>query len=554
MLDPDTLHQRVTSGEPAPLRAHAETLRSEAARLDAAREQVVAAAAVPTWTGLAASVFAARIDGLLGGVDTTRNLLTHAAGGFDEAAASAEDAIARGDAAIVPWRERDPALPEFVQQLLAAVVSTQLTGIASDHDARLAAVTAVMTGDGDELDLDALDEETREWVERGLERTEDWLADNGSSLGPLIPNTAATGDERGWIPQGLGYSDATGLLLQSYYTKDGDSTLALIDEAGGAEVNEVQLGDEEGAAPGHVGGVTVDGDHVYVSSGSRVYTYSLEELRNAPPGTRVDASTSSSVPAASYTAVADGKLYVGSHADGVMYVYVSDGDGGWVPELDGSGEPVSIDTPADVQGVVVRDGEFVFSTSHGRQNESALVVQDRESGERSDPYVLPNMSQGIVEIDGEIVTTYESGAEEFDDAGTGRGGWFWGVPDADGLWANPHMTRTPLDELGLDADEVEVEPATLQTAGAELAAAAELLRSVAGAIDGVRSTAAQLGDVPSAGPASTALNELVDLGTTSLQAGARAVDGVVDGLAATASDYAGTDDGVAGTFGGMLPW
>ena len=50
---------------------------------------------------------------------------------------------------------------------------------------------------GDEVDLDSLDEETRKWVEQGLEKNREWAEDSGSTFGPLIPNTAATGDDRG---------------------------------------------------------------------------------------------------------------------------------------------------------------------------------------------------------------------------------------------------------------------------------------------------------------------------------------------------------------------
>ncbi|GAB3086684.1 hypothetical protein [Nocardioides zeae] len=554
MLDPDLLHRRATTGDPAALRGYVEAIRAECTRLDGAREETATVAAIPGWTGMAAAHYAARAGGLVDGISTMRNVLGPAAGGMEAAAGSVETAVEAADAAIVPWRERG-ADPGGLEQLLAFAVSARLVGITSDHDARLAAVAAVLGGDGDEVDIDALDSDTREWVERGLDRTDAWLAGNGSGLGPLIPNTAATGDDRGWIPQGLGYSGATGLLLQSYYAKDGGSYLALVDEAGGTEVNELRLGDEDGEAPGHVGGVTVDDEAglVHVSSGGSVHTYSLQVLQDAPPGTRVDAVRSSRVAAASYTAFADGLLYVGSHDKNVLHVYRPDGNGGWTPQLDGSGDPVTIDTPDDVQGVVVRDGELVFSTSYGRQNESALVVQDRDTGERSEPYPLPNMSQGIVEVDGQIVTTYESGAEEFDDAGTGAFGWLWGVPDDDGLWASPHMTRTPLSELGLSADEVAVEPQSLVTAAARLGGVADTLRSVASAVAGVRTAAVQLGDVPSAGTASTRTNEVLERCVSLLQAGARATDEVAAGLEAVSSDLTGTDQGVATHLTGMQP-
>ena len=77
-------------------------------------------------------------------------------------------------------------------------------------------------------------------------------------------------------------------------------------------------------------------------------------------------------------------------------------------------------------------------------------MQDRDSGDRSEEFPLPNMSQGVVEVDGDLYVTYESGSDQFDTAGTGPFGWFLGAPDDDGLWASRTMTTIQLAYLELD--------------------------------------------------------------------------------------------------------
>jgi len=128
-----------------------------------------------------------------------------------------------------------------------------------------------------------------------------------------------------------------------------------------------------------------------------------------------------SVVGGAYSAIKDGKLYLGDFKANTMYVYEKDPSSGkWVQ----AGDPVK--TPDECQGVLVRDEGYVFSSSYGRDNGSSLIIQNRDDEtDRSDPYVLPNMSQGVVEVNGELGVTYESGAEKFDPAALD---WLWGSP------------------------------------------------------------------------------------------------------------------------------
>ena len=117
-------------------------------------------------------------------------------------------------------------------------------------------------------------------------------------------------------------------------------TLTVVDEITGNEVGEVQLGgdyrDEDGNLrsgdnPTHAGGVTVDGDNVYVTDNGTVFTYSLSDIRNGEAGgDPIDQSEApQSVDGGSYTAFKDGRLYSGDFENDWLYVYERDENGKW---------------------------------------------------------------------------------------------------------------------------------------------------------------------------------------------------------------------------------
>jgi len=200
---------------------------------------------------------------------------------------------------------------------------------------------------------------------------------------------------------------------------------------------------------------------------------------------------------------------------------------------------------------VVRDGELVFSTSPNRFDEGSLIVQDRDTGERSDPYTLPNMAEGVVEVDGNLVTTYESTARQYDDDGS-RFGWVPGVPDDDDLWANPFLTQTPLSALGLSAD-FDVQPGTLREAAHALDRPSSQLSSASSTVAGVQVPSSAFGDVPGAGKLAGALRTLLGAASDSLRSGSKAIALASDNLLDSARDYQRTDSVVGSAFGGLQP-
>ncbi|TQL69752.1 hypothetical protein FB381_3666 [Nocardioides albertanoniae] len=286
------------------------------------------------------------------------------------------------------------------------------------------------------------------WVDRGTARTETWLNRSGGSLGPLIPHIAATAvltglEDRGWVPQGLAFSPEAKLLLQGYHGDKLGSALALIDEPSGELINAVYLGGPKGSVAGPVdaGGVAVIGDEVFVcreGNPPRLYRYSLAQILHAEPlSTVFTVSSLVAIAAGSYLAAAKDLIYVGSHANNRLYKYIRKNDT-WQIKT-----PIGVRTPVGTQGVVIRDEEYVFSVSRGPAKRSKLVVQDRVTIRPRAVQWLPNLAEGVAEVDGEFVVTYQSGARRYSRGTSSRGQ----------AWPSTHMTRTPLARLGLEPRE-----------------------------------------------------------------------------------------------------
>jgi hypothetical protein len=160
------------------------------------------------------------------------------------------------------------------------------------------------------------------------------------------------------------------------------------------------------------------------------------------------------------------------------------------------------------------------------------------------------MAEGVVEVDGELVATYESGAGEYDHAKSSN--WLdglFGGNDDDELWASPFMTKTPLSALGLTPDgtsgELEAEPQSMTKAAAALGDPASTLKKQAGILEGVTLPAHLLGDVPSAGTFSSAVIGRVDPVTESTRTSSAGVELLADALEAASHRYVATDDHVS---------
>ncbi|MBA3781670.1 MAG: hypothetical protein H0X12_07440 [Nocardioides sp.] len=158
-------YQRLVSGDAAALRSAAETLESPMKQLDSARTEIADACITPVWIGSAANAFQDRALGLRQGVALTRAVIGRARGALETSASAYDLAVDNADYYIGFWRNR-PTLPPVIEELFARVVNARLLSVGVAYNGQLAGVSAVLTGE--DVDLDELDEDTREWVEKGL--------------------------------------------------------------------------------------------------------------------------------------------------------------------------------------------------------------------------------------------------------------------------------------------------------------------------------------------------------------------------------------------------
>lgn len=530
--DPEVLFGKLTSGDAARILAVADAATSARAKVDTAMTGMDdgLSTAVDGWRGPAASEFLGSARDLNAGAGVDHAALGRVLTTVVSAATAYAALETAAPAIIKPWRDRDPALDGAARNKLAFQVNVALAAAAQRYQSALVASLEGLrpTDEADPLD----------WFRR--------LILGNSVDGPVIPNTLASGDEDGeWIPQGLAYNKDADQLLVSYYSghSDTDSLLSVIDENSGEEVGNVRLGgvplpvpfSDIDTPPNHSGGVAVDGDNVWVTStegkNSYVYQYSMAEIQAAENGEEVPAVRKIPVGASSYATFADGKLWVGSFKEkgpGLLYGYDVNADGEIADE-----PSTTVSAPPQTQGVVVRDDEFVFSQSYGRNNLSSLITQSRDDplGLNRESTPLPNMAEGIAEVDGDILTLYESGAEEY----------------ANGSWPRDRFTRTPIEDL--TGEGYELDPAALTSAAGFFDTAGDALADAAGEVTSTQLVASVLGEVPAAAPYATAVTAYLTAIGKSLSARTEAVHGVADGLLDNASTYQLLEDSALNLFG-----
>ncbi len=236
-----------------------------------------------------------------------------------------------------------------------------------------------------------------------------------------------------YVSQGLGYAPSRDWLITSLSDDTwfpGPNILAVKVRATGTFVKKVVLKDTSGnALGGHMGGVSVAGGSVLVSTssgGRNLFRYSLASIASVSSGGSLRANGAYSVKASSYNTVAGSYLYVGSFDDRLTGTSTM-----WRYALTAAkaptGSPVAISTPTRVQGALVADGYYVFSTSYGRHCYSQLKFKRTSNGSYGRSVWLPPMSEGIVNVprgasgpaSDWVYVNFESGSDQYKD-GTRR--------------------------------------------------------------------------------------------------------------------------------------
>ncbi len=555
MSGPETLYAAMTSGDVGAVRA-AETEVDDAMRaVHDAIALVRYAADKPDWSSPSArtrfnmTAWATRAAAEIAYIRLNRAKLSLQQAG--DAYRAMTDVASE---VIGYWRREKGKVTDPVSLLLLrAAVMVELVSVRSQYDAQLDAAR-------DFLQTDPLTDQQEDWLENGLLRSMRRDLDGGHDPGPIIPGTLATGDDNhGWTPQGLGYDDKTGYLIQTGYNEHGQAVLSLVDPGTGELVQTVQLAGgkdaETGEAfppPDHAGGVAVHDGTVFVTSSSsppQVYQYPLSSIRSATPGDPVAPHGSpDNVRAGAYSTIVGDTMYVGTFDKsdpGDLYTYT------WDPvHREWGNEQGPFETPAQTQGIAVRGNEVVFSTSWGRDATGTLqsynlndVLSGGSLGDPLQSVDLPTMAEGVAMLPQGVLTSFESGSSHYVDPD--------GNPLED-LWASLNMTVTPYGDLGLAGLGIDVEPATLQQASSLFDEAETALGGEEQRISGIRVPAGSLGDVPSAPAYVTAV--ALHCRTTARWLGqGRLASGVTaSGLVASATAYEDTDHHSAGLFDRLI--
>ncbi len=249
--------------------------------------------------------------------------------------------------------------------------------------------------------------------------------DNNFDAGTTIPYTNTD-----YVSQGLAYWPAKDWLITSLSDDTwlpGKNILAVKNRSTGALVKKVFVQYTNGAQiEGHMGGVSVAGGSLLLSTssnGRNLFRFSLRALELAPHNTALKTNGSWSVKASSYNTASGGYLYVGTFSDALngsstMWRYAL------TSTQAPTGTPVAISTPTRVQGAVVADGHYIFSTSYGRNCYSRLKFRKIGSSTYGRPIEIPPMSEGIVNVprgaagpvSDWLYVNFESGSDQYKDA------------------------------------------------------------------------------------------------------------------------------------------
>lgn len=251
-----------------------------------------------------------------------------------------------------------------------------------------------------------------------------------------------------WIPQGLTKWGEDRLVISyDHWDKpDGEadpvnSRLAIVDRATGRFIKWLRLDTD-----GHVGGLAMTSEWLWVATDGWVYRYKRSQLGKAS-GSDVYRSYAKNVKGAASYAFAEGEtVWVGDFTSGNdyqwMYQYTQNADDELIYKQDRR-------TPSKVQGVALTPTKIIWSQSYGRGNPSKLIIWKRDEAYDRDHYEYgnvveaPSMSEGLVILRNRLVVIYESGSNKYD--GTGPGGqardvtrrfYFGEIPNWTDGWGN----------------------------------------------------------------------------------------------------------------------
>lgn len=243
----------------------------------------------------------------------------------------------------------------------------------------------------------------------------------------------------GFVCQGIAVADAQDVILVSGYMK-GDEPSRIYVTTLDNNSHYVDLFSEGEMFDGHAGGISVTGGVVYIASGSKIYSCSLDTILQADSGTDVEIGSGVEINNnASFLYSDDEYLYVGTFynehystkdehifetAEGTHYAICTQYAVGDLTT------PVAIYSIRDqVQGICFTpDGDVVMSTSYGLADSYYYVYELEDavdSGKTLDGapvYFLdsvddvikgPAMAEGLDYYKGQVITLTESASDKY---------------------------------------------------------------------------------------------------------------------------------------------
>ncbi|UCF84481.1 MAG: hypothetical protein JSV50_02295 [Desulfobacteraceae bacterium] len=284
-------------------------------------------------------------------------------------------------------------------------------------------------------------------ISRGL------IHNKNYQLGTVIP-----GLQQGAVPQGLSYSNKYNLIFISYYfDKHIPSVVSVIDKSNNTAIGTFALKESVSSFHyGHVGGLTVNDNFVWVSSNEKLYKYKISDtIKSAPSRVLVPISVTETETKASFVTYYQKVLFVGEFAYGSKYKtknshHTEDRNGlkhyawvcGYNVNKERNGVKYILSIRQKVQGICITDKYIFLSISYGRRNRSIIAIYKNplqeqphrtvtlENGLKAPLWYLdgkniireidfPPMSEGITIIDGKLAVLPESGAEKYQNGGLG---------------------------------------------------------------------------------------------------------------------------------------
>ncbi len=274
--------------------------------------------------------------------------------------------------------------------------------------------------------------------------------------GPIIP-----GLMQPLVPQGMAYWKEKDLMIISNYNSDGSAgTLTIIKMDTGILEKVLILENHDGTPhTGHLGGLAVSREHLWIASGSGVYHISLNKLFTAENQEKIYLpEIIVTETKGSFATFSDSTLWIGEFTLKNGSYPVSEAHQiitpsatvqlGWLAgyTLDDETDMIGLENtvsgkvypdfilsiPDKIQGAVFFENKILLSESYGRKNYSRLFIydnplEDKSNGVEGEPLwfldginktgeiIVPPMSEAVVLYGNNIAVLFESAADKYRD-------------------------------------------------------------------------------------------------------------------------------------------